>query len=813
MDGGTLQTIPVSVRRGTASDDSGASADRAGASCRQLGSPLCRASGNANEGVAAGQLHHSGGMHSQTIPDKKPESTASATAPVCLRFNSGPYDPPSRRCQASHACGAVPETSCQGLSSQSLKGTLRPTPPFSVASIKRPRMPWDPPASAAQAKDMLLRTRAKVPASPHKAGLVPAFFAPVPRWCDRLLGPALPKPHPMLRPPPRSLRFCPPCTPAHRQQRVPVSFSVQDLPATKARQDKKPRLGFGPRASAPAPPGPILREHQESARKAACALQWRQLLEILGPESSSLQMHLLSSKHPEALADKSLSPFTAGTVERYLSSVRQFIDYLAFHCIELGALTTAQLADFLHACEQGLQEDREICRLDPKSALKALSWVSRNAGLSTLAAILQDSLIAAFRSQKVADRREALPLPLAVVVAWERRLCEADCPADLCILLGGFLLALHGGLRFGDLQRIRLTSLSLTSSSLRGVCWQTKTTRQGQPFAVTLTGLSGRSVQSLWVLPFLRAVQAAWIRTETAYLQPLNPDFILPTLTNLGGSSSEDSAYHRPMSYSQALSAMRFAMGVPWQHSSRPAPVSPEEALAFTLHSLKVCLLSAGAQVRAAEQARQHQGHHKSPSVQLYSRDDTILALDLQAHIAQACAEGWRPTRPIARGGQPPTLEPPFEVPRSTPPSRFPLDSFGVGLSRFIYSREAEMEQASRLQAEDEVQPIGVDPGQAASASPPIPDDDYEALLVARFAAEHDSSSESDQPTEAKPSEPIAFSLFRNGPWGCIHACIEASDKAACGAARSAAAFSPTDPDPTFFCRRKACAKLLDSWE
>jgi len=105
------------------------------------------------------------------------------------------------------------------------------------------------------------------------------------------------------------------------------------------------------------------------------------------------------------------------------------------------------------------------------------------------------------------------------------------------------------------------------------------------------------------------------------------------------------------------------------------------------------------------------------------------------------------------------------------------------------------------------------EPGQAAPSSPAIPDDDHEALMVARFAAEHDSSSESDQPKEAEPSEPTAFSLFRNGPWGCIHACLEASNKAACGAARSAAAFSPTDPDPTFFCRRKACAKLLDSWE
>ena len=120
------------------------------------------------------------------------------------------------------------------------QGTLRPTPPFSVASIKRPRMPWDPPEAAAQGRDMLLRTRAKVPAVPHKGGLAPAFFAPVRRWCDSLLGPALPKPRPMFRPPPRSLRFCPPSTPAHRQQRVPVvSFSVQGLPANKARQDKE----------------------------------------------------------------------------------------------------------------------------------------------------------------------------------------------------------------------------------------------------------------------------------------------------------------------------------------------------------------------------------------------------------------------------------------------------------------------------------------------------------------------------------------------------------------------------------------------
>ena len=88
---------------------------------------------------------------------------------------------------------------------------------------------------------------------------------------------------------------------------------------------------------------------------------------------------------------------------------------------------------------------------------------------------------------------------------------------------------------------------------------------------------------------------------------------------------------------------MRHFLTIPWQDSTKPVPVTSEESRAFTLHSLKVCLPAAGAQVRATEEARQHQGHHKSPSVQLYSRDDTILALDLQRQICLACAQGWRP--------------------------------------------------------------------------------------------------------------------------------------------------------------------------
>ena len=176
----------------------------------------------------------------------------------------------------------------------------------------------------------------------------------------------------------------------------------------------------------------------------------------------------------------------------------------------------------------------------------------------------------------------------------------------------------HAGLRFGDLQRIKLSSLSLTSNSLRGICWQTKTSKRGQPFAVTLAGVAGRSLASLWVLPFLAAVQSAWTGTEQAHSHFRCPDFILPVL-NLGGWQRPNSIYLRPMSHTAKPGEVRDIL--PWQDASRPVPVTMEESSGFTLHSLKICLLAAGAQVRAAEEARQHQGHHKSPSVQLYSRD------------------------------------------------------------------------------------------------------------------------------------------------------------------------------------------------
>ena len=83
-----------------------------------------------------------------------------------------------------------------------------------------------------------------------------------------------------------------------------------------------------------------------------------------------------------------------------------------------------------------LEEDREVCKIGPRPILKALSWLSRTAEVPALQPILQASLIRAFLTQPTTDRKEALPLPMAVVVAWERYICSPPLPTRPAPLLG-----------------------------------------------------------------------------------------------------------------------------------------------------------------------------------------------------------------------------------------------------------------------------------------------------------------------------------------------------------------------------------------
>ena len=142
-----------------------------------------------------------------------------------------------------------------------------------------------------------------------------------------------------------------------------------------------------------------------------------------------------------------------------------------------------------------------------------------------------------------------------------------------------------------------MEDLSLASNSLRGA---TKTSSTGQPFAITLFGLSGRDLSSAWT------IHCGWSPWRQA--SPGQPHARREPCTGFR-SSKHSVQLNRSF---PALATMRWAAQTPW--SSAPC-LTPGEASALTLHSLKVTYLSAALQFRLPEEDRRVQGHHKISSV------------------------------------------------------------------------------------------------------------------------------------------------------------------------------------------------------
>ena len=171
--------------------------------------------------------------------------------------------------------------------------------------------------------------------------------------------------------------------------------------------------------------------------------------------------------------------------------------------------------------------------------------------------------------------------------------------------------------------------------------------------------LTGRDEKSFWVLFWLRSLSISVTHSAAKSPNLPSPDFVPPAIACI--TKEAPANFQRPMAYTQALAMLRWAVQLPWMPRTA-SNLNQDEAQAYTLHSLKVALLSASAQLRLPEESRRQQGHHRLTSVQLYSRDDTIESLWVQSQIASALIRGWRPTRPKSRGGQHAVFEPAFSV-------------------------------------------------------------------------------------------------------------------------------------------------------
>jgi len=406
-------------------------------------------------------------------------------------------------------------------------------------------------------------------------------------------------------------------------------------------------------------------------------------------------------------------------------------------------------------------------------------------------------VISAYAKQsREVDRKEASPIPMALIVAWELMVCNPCTPFTTVLFLGAVLLCTHASLRFGDAQRIEWHTLQLSAQGLHGTAYATKTTKFGQPFACTWHGISGRDSDSSWVLKWLASIAAV------AEQAPLAPDFVF-FHADLGKDTHPQTF---PCSYAQALLCLRYL--------AQQAGLDHAEAAALTLHSLKTTLLAAGAQMHFAEQSRLAQGHHRD-SLRLYSRNDTLEALRLQREMAAQIAAGWRPQRSMARGGAAPVPEPPFEVSPALPPRFLQHEALLAGPWSVFTSRHESMHSGTVGHERSDEHSPGTHKEQQHENDP-------EAEMVAKHAAENPDDSDDDSDDLQSAPAPEEETFVCSGPWNALHTPTASSVRewrllygsepghgwvlqAACGAQLGDFPVVINTHDPVSACRRKAC--------
>jgi len=227
------------------------------------------------------------------------------------------------------------------------------------------------------------------------------------------------------------------------------------------------------------------------ARRLACDKLFLDLLQAAS-DASDLWRGLKDNPARQQHLHQLLLSLAHTTLTKYLRSVANFLDWLVTFTCSLAEVAWPCIADFLHAARGSHNEDRACHRMPPTTAIKSLRWFARTAQIASLHHALQNPLIASYAIREHArDRREAYPLPMAVVLAWERHIVHPDVPLAFRLWLGAALLCIHASLRWGDAQRVEWSSLGLTPTRLHGTCYKTKTSSHGQPFAVHLCGFAG----------------------------------------------------------------------------------------------------------------------------------------------------------------------------------------------------------------------------------------------------------------------------------------------------------------------------------
>ena len=133
-----------------------------------------------------------------------------------------------------------------------------------------------------------------------------------------------------------------------------------------------------------------------------------------------------------------LARFSPATLERYLQCMETFLEMWGSQSqLNHGTIEKASIADYLLAAQRSATQDRATHRTSPLTALTALRWFSKITEWADLELCLAAPLIASYaRGTTCRDRREAFPIPMAVVAGFEKAVCDSSTPDSIALFLG-----------------------------------------------------------------------------------------------------------------------------------------------------------------------------------------------------------------------------------------------------------------------------------------------------------------------------------------------------------------------------------------